>query len=108
MQLFDITNNVFVFYHEQVSTSTPNENFTLGLAGGDFQNTVSGPLTGTLTAGNDYRLHYNASIAATASIGATATGFVSIAFTAVPEPSTTLCLIIGSFSLAGLKAKRRR
>ena len=57
VQLIDVTSNVKPFVNVQYSKSTPNEQFVLGSAGGDFFNTLAGGLTGNLIAGHNYQLN---------------------------------------------------
>ncbi|MBW2267847.1 MAG: PEP-CTERM sorting domain-containing protein [Deltaproteobacteria bacterium] len=106
MNMYDVTASATVFQSFQLSEATPNESFTLGGSGGDSSNQLLGSLTGTLIAGHEYSLNYNAFIKAypTASTsGATASGSVSLTF--IPEPSTALLLGLG---LIGFGASRRR
>jgi hypothetical protein len=89
------------------SRVTPNESFTIGVAGGDTCNTISGNTTFLLEAGVLYRVNWQAFVedfrADAGDTGATATGFVRLDF--VPEPSTGLMLGLG---LLGLGFARRR
>jgi hypothetical protein len=90
----------------QVSHSTPNESFILGLQGGDEANVLFGSPTGTLIAGHEYHFYFTTYINAaniTPTEPATASGFVNLAF--VPEPSTASLLALG---LVGIAAVRRR
>jgi hypothetical protein len=104
--LYDQTSDSYLFQSLQQSDATPNESFTLGGTGGDFNNLQLGSLTGTLIAGHDYNLYYNAYIQALPSTtsGATASGSFSLVFPA-PEPGTGLLLGMG---LLALTAGRRR
>ena len=102
-QLYDLTTSSYVYLSHQDSRQTANESFTLGGAGGDFDNVLSGSLTGTLVAGHDYRFFYQAMIDAyplSLTYSATATGFVSLSFVPVPEPSTGALVGIGVVALA--------
>ena len=101
--LYDRTVGSFVFENFQQSRATPNESFTLGGTGGDFSNSTFGSLTGTLIAGHDYEFNYYVMIhtSSTASpSGATASGNLSLSFSAIPEPSTGLLMVLGLVALA--------
>lgn len=85
--LYDLTDNDFVFDARQESWATANESFTLGLQEGDYANTMSGSLIGTLLAGHSYELTYRTLLYAytgASTSPATATGYFRMAF--VPEP----------------------
>lgn len=104
--LWDLTAASSLFVSQQESNATPNESFTLGGTGGDYYNNNTGSLTGTLIAGNDYRLYYAIDLYTSPSAstsGATATGSVSLSF--VPEPGTGLLVMTG---VLGLALRRRR
>lgn len=96
------------FKYAQGSASTPNESLILGEAGGDGATNIVqiGSLTGTLIAGHEYRFWYDHYIQAWPSSGASATssGYVSLSFSAIPEPSTGLLLGIG---LIGLTLRKK-
>lgn len=102
-----------VFKSSHQSLLTPNESFVLGAGlGGDQGTPGMGPLTGWLTgmliAGHNYRFNYNAFIAtfeSASTMPATASGFLSLNFSAVPEPGTAILL---SGGLVGFAAIRRR
>jgi hypothetical protein len=110
-QIYDLTTSSFVYLDHQDSRRTANESFTLGDGGGDFDNVLSGSLTGTLVAGHDYRFFYQAMIDAYPvglNYSATATGFVSLSFVPVPESSTGTLVGIGMVALASRRARRAR
>lgn len=97
----------FLFQSHQQSLSTPNESFILGETDGDFTNGMNGDLTGTLIAGHSYGFIYNLYIRSSSPISSTvsATGFIDLSFSAIPEPSTGLLLTLG---LLGLGVHRHR
>jgi hypothetical protein len=103
--LYDNTSDAYVFNSDQSSLSTPNESFTLGLSGGDYNNDLIGSLPGTLVAGHGYDFTVHADIGDYDShnVAAAASGFVNLIF--VPEPTTALLLASG---LLGLAARGRR
>ncbi len=108
--LFDVTHGGWLFSNTQRSSSTPNESFTLGMTGGDSANDLSGSLTGTLVAGNEYKFAAEAFIAFKhnydAPSGATASGFTNLTF--VPEPTTAAILGLGLIGLAAVGRCQRR
>ena len=97
-----------LFENIQQSDATPNEFFTLGLTGGDANNTLTGSLTGTLIAGREYQLFFDAFTQSqpTAGGSATASGFFRLTF--VPEPSTLLLATIGLLGLGWYGWRRRK
>jgi len=63
--LVDVTdpfNEVTLFENAQTSVATTNETFTVGGTGGDDFNLLTGTLTGSLVAGNDYTFLYDFTI----------------------------------------------
>jgi hypothetical protein len=90
------------------SRVTQNESFTVGVAGGDDTNQISGDTTFLLEAGVLYDVNWLAWISDervdAGDTGATATGFVRLDFVLIPEPSTALLLSVG---LVGLGLTRR-
>jgi hypothetical protein len=105
--LSDVGTGFDVFKFSQGSDSTPNESFLLGAAGGDSSNVGLGSLSGTLTAGHDYRFWYDSYVSAWPSsswTNATSSGYVSLSFTPIPEPSSALLVSLG---LSGFALLRR-
>ena len=97
-QLADRTSLEQLFYNSQESRSTPDESFLLGGEEGDFINSLNGSTTGVLIAGHDYLFSFQASLQASpsaATTSATASGWVSLDFTPVPEPSAGALLLLG-------------
>jgi hypothetical protein len=106
--LIDYDTKSYLYDSLQWSKSTPNESLTLGLTEGDDYNVDLGSLSGTLPAGHEFKFYYAARVRTlpSASIqGATGSGNFTLRFTAVPEPSTALLLVLG---LAMVAALRRR
>lgn len=58
VELWNWTLGTPVFVSVQESRDTPNESFTLGLQEGDFDNRLVGSTSGTLRAGDTYRMVY--------------------------------------------------
>ncbi len=99
--LFDQTLREFVFDSHQNSQTTPHESFALGLSEGDAYTEQVGPLTGTLIAGNDYRLYYLAGVEAPAfsATSATSSGHISLEMTPIPELVADPVPSLGSLGL---------
>lgn len=95
LRLTDVTSATTLFENIQQSDATPNESFTLGLTGGDASNTLTGSATGTLIAGQEYQLFFDAFIQnqPTAGGSASASGFFRLSF--IPEPSRAVLTLLG-------------
>lgn len=107
-------NTQALFHNTQISRSTPGEFFTLGEAGGDHANVLTGSLTGVLRPGRLYRFNYFAELQANANDnGASGTGFVQLTLgdpvtTPVPEPSSLALFGCGLCIVALVAFNRRR
>ena len=90
-ELRDLTTGTVVFSNHQVSHDTTDESFALGETGGDFLNSLTGNLTGVLTAGRDYKLDYISVIIlrldSDPDAGATAVGSLNLHITPCPPRS---------------------
>jgi hypothetical protein len=103
--LYDYTTNTYPFVSDQESQFGP-DSFTLGGAGGDYINTFTGSLTGTLTAGDSYLWIVNAYTQAvpTADLGAAASGSLSLTIgtiAAVPEFSSVIVWSLLALTIGG-------
>jgi hypothetical protein len=90
--LTDTTASTYLYYGYQQSVGGPAA-FNLGGAGGNYDNSFLGSLTGTLLAGHTYQWYVNAYTQAypDADLGAAAGGSVSLTIgTAVPEVSSII------------------
>jgi hypothetical protein len=94
-----------LFTNTQESRTTSNESFLLGQTGGDFENGLYGPTTGTLLLpGVNYLLEVEAFVdGLSGGSPALASGNVTLRF--IPEPSTAVLLVFGLVVLTG---RRRR
>lgn len=114
--LIDVTDNVNLFYNDQVNNSfdlnSDDFSFTaiVGNEDGSFYNYLEGNSTGSLIAGHDYEYRFYAYSSASdvGDLGATASGSAQLVLTpqAVPEPASLL--IWSGLGLAGLVAGWRR
>jgi hypothetical protein len=103
-----------LFKSSQSSEMTPNESFELGLIEGDDESSREGSLTGTLIADQEYVFSYSAWIQLD-SVGvpvdilyenrssATASGNLSLVFSAVPEPGASALHLTALLGLIGLR-----
>jgi hypothetical protein len=103
--LYDYTTNTYPFISDQESQGGP-ASFTLGGTGGNYSNTFTGSLTGTLTAGDSYLWIVNAYTQAspTADLGAAASGSLSLTIgtvAAVPEFSSVLVWSLLALTIGG-------
>jgi len=109
--LYDVTDDTYLFSNGQlseISIAAPNCTFTLGGMAGD-DSYLEGTLTGTLQPGREYQFSYKAFILNSPedSGPANGSGRVTLALTAVPEPSTMAsCIALSLFS--GVWIARRR
>ncbi|MFQ5589809.1 MAG: hypothetical protein ACE5HE_01475 [Phycisphaerae bacterium] len=93
-----------LFDNRQESTATPNELFTLGSQDGDVLNLLTGSLSGMLTAGTQYKLHYDYFIGTEVLAPQSARGDLGLSLSSVaviPVPATALLGVLG-FATAGL------
>lgn len=99
--LFDMDTGDLLFSSEHASDATPNESFTLGVSGGDYNNVDFGSLTGRLFAGHRYHFFFNTdleSFSRQITASASASGGFSLGF--VPEPTSALLLMAGMLGVA--------
>ena len=112
--LFDLDVEENLFESEQVSVSTPNESFTLGMLEGDSSNSSLGSLTGTLHAGQAYGLMLEVQIRSPASSTTPATASGSLSFSIGQQPEVPslgpagIALLCSALALAGRSSVRRR
>lgn len=88
--LLNVTTNTHAFYADQTSSSTIDESFVLGQRDGDSFGSLSGALSGALTAGHLYRWEFFAFTTVHGDVdqGATASGNLTlrIGTQTIPEP----------------------
>lgn len=97
-----------LFYGNQISYNTINEQFVLGERGGDDFNHVVGSLTGNLIAGQPYLFTFSYVIETypNSNSGTSALGNLTLKFGKVPEPSTLVVCLTTIF--AGQLRRSRR
>lgn len=81
-----------IYRSQHASQTTPDESFTLGVAGGDIVSTEFGELSGRLLPHVPYRLNYSYWIdhaSAFPGASATAEGMLNFALTPPPQPGAT-------------------
>jgi hypothetical protein len=109
--LHDVTANADLFFNQQYSLNTINEQFVVDDTDGDNYNSLIGSPTGNLIAGHDYELYFEGLVYAypDADAGASALGnftlTIGIANDTVPEP---LSLLVWSGLFLGAVAARAR
>ena len=111
--LIDVTAGIYLFRENEESRSTDSESFAVnGIADGDYQNYLSGLLTGDLIAGHDYRFSFFSYIQA-ADINfneieavASATGNITLTVSSVPVPATAWLFGSGLIGLIGLARRK--
>jgi hypothetical protein len=98
--LYDYTSNSYAFYSAQES-SAGLAAFTLGGATGNYYNTFTGSLTGTLLAGHSFEWFGSGKAEAVFVVdgGAVASGFASLTFGAVPEQVSVLVWFLVAFTI---------
>ncbi len=98
-----------VFVSVQESRSSSNVDLVLGASQGDHDNVRIGDLAGTLTSGRRYRFSYFTRLSSQPPFDgfdgdASASGFVSLDLSEIPEPSTATLIGVG---LVALGLRRR-
>jgi hypothetical protein len=100
--LFDFSTSTYLYYSEQDSVGAPAA-FTLGGTAGNYYNSFSGSLTGTLLVGHSYQWYgvgytYASPVA---DGGAAASGGVSLTLGSVPEQSSLIVWSLLALTIGG-------
>jgi hypothetical protein len=109
--LTDETAGILLFWNIQESIASEDEQFTFGQTGGDWSNTLSGSVTGSIVAGHTYLFNFESRIRGprNGDHGATALGNISLTIreaAAVPEPLSLFTWAL--FAISGILVTRRR
>ncbi len=110
INIFDITDDVYLSRNGQTSEGTVNSGWEIGTAGGESY-LSEGALVGTLQPGHEYRFFWEVQLENTPSgnaFGASAVGSVGLAFTPVPEPSTVTLFSFGLIGISVCRVRSRR
>ncbi len=116
--LYDRTAGLTLFQDTTESRSTIDASFVLGVTGdGDFRNSTSGTLAGSLLAGHDYQFFFNSYIQAldannqVSEVAAIASGDVNLYVGAdlgpVPVPAAAWLFCSGLLGLVGVARRKK-